>query len=119
MHSAKRAFHEPPEAEPGMGLWDRGANPRRTELQNKRYCNYPPPTRPTPSDTLIAMKIFTLILAACLGACAPFDSFAADDHKNTKECLACCKKPEKCDACCHDKGKGEECRACCGKPKPK
>jgi len=42
-----------------------------------------------------------------------------DDHKKSKDCLACCKAAEKCDACCHDKGKGKECEECCGKAKPK
>ena len=41
----------------------------------------------------------------------------AAGHKDTKECKACCKSGDKCDACCHDKGKGEECKACCSKKK--
>lgn len=63
----------------------------------------------------IAMKKFTLTLAALAFAALPFTSFA--DHKSSKECLACCKSADKCDACCHDKGKGKECKECCMKKK--
>ena len=59
------------------------------------------------------MKILTMTLAAIAFAALPLNSFA--DHKQTKECLACCKTPEKCDACCKDKGK--ECLKDCCKPK--
>jgi hypothetical protein len=46
------------------------------------------------------------------GFCATADT-DAKDHKGSKECNSCCKSAAKCDACCHDKGKGEECKACC------
>jgi len=71
------------------------------------------------------MKRLMLTLTTLAFAFAPLSSFGADepkpakDHKNSKECLACCKSADKCDACCHDKGKGKECEECCGKPKPK
>ena len=65
------------------------------------------------------MKILTLTFAALALGFMPTNSSAADDHKKSKDCLACCKAAEKCDACCHDKGKGKECEECCGKAKPK
>jgi hypothetical protein len=61
------------------------------------------------------MKPLKLILLALTLAALPGAVFAAEDHKNTKECKACCKSPDKCDACCHDKGKGKECKECCSK----
>ncbi len=68
------------------------------------------------------MKTLMLLLTGFAFALAPATSFGADDnkdHKKSKECLSCCKAADKCDACCHDKGKGKECEECCGKPKPK
>ena len=60
--------------------------------------------------TLITMTIAAFALATC-----PQLSFAG--HKPGKKCLECCKSADKCDACCHDKGKGVECKECCGAKK--
>ena len=59
------------------------------------------------------MKMLKLTLAAIAIAALPLTTFA--EHKQTKECQACCKTAEKCDACCKDKGK--ECGKECCKPK--
>jgi hypothetical protein len=61
------------------------------------------------------MKTLQWLLAAIVFATFPQPTFA--DHKTSKECLTCCKSGEKCDACCHDKGKGKECKECCGAKK--
>jgi hypothetical protein len=65
------------------------------------------------------MKMLKLTLAALVISALPMSTFAeTKDHKQTKECMACCKKPEKCDACCKDKGM--DClKDCCTKDKPK
>lgn len=59
------------------------------------------------------MKLLQILLATAVLATPAFS--AEVKHKGTKECNACCKKAEKCDSCCHDKGKGEECKECCFK----
>ena len=66
------------------------------------------------------MKTFSTLLATL--ALGVFCATAAENpknHKGSKECNACCESGSKCDACCHDKGKGEECKACCFDKKEK
>jgi hypothetical protein len=60
------------------------------------------------------MKTLNLFLSAIvLGSFVATAAVPPKDHKDTKECKACCKLPEKCEACCQDKGKGVECKECC------
>jgi len=62
------------------------------------------------------MRLLKLSLLAMAVASFPLTAFA--DHKDTKQCLACCKSPDKCDACCKDKGK--DClKDCCKGKKAK
>jgi hypothetical protein len=66
------------------------------------------------------MKTLTLLFAALAFAAMPVaaaETKPKPDHKDTKECKACCEKPSECDACCHDKGKGVECKKCCSAEK--
>lgn len=68
------------------------------------------------------MNTLKLCLAAvALGGLCVCTSYGAKEekHKGTKWCNACCESAAKCDACCHDKGKGVECKACCFEEKSK
>ena len=65
------------------------------------------------------MKLLKFSLLAAALICQPITARAADDHKTTKQCLACCKTAEKCDACCKDMGKDCLKDCCKGKKKAK
>jgi hypothetical protein len=62
------------------------------------------------------MKTLCLLFATLAFATAPLVAAETKpDHTSTKECKKCCGKPDDCDSCCHDRGKGDECRKCCMK----
>ena len=68
---------------------------------------------------LIVMRTLKFVVAAAVLSVLPLATVAkekekAKDHKHSKECMACCETPAKCDACCKDKGK--DClKDCCKK----
>ena len=66
------------------------------------------------------MKTFSALLATLvIGGFTATAATDAKNHRDSKECNACCEAASKCDACCHDKGKGAECKACCFDKKEK